>query len=163
MKKQDVASYRQSGYTNPHLTGGPNETTEAEAVKGAGTITATYVWRPDRKKFRVLVRPAKGPRLTRHVRTEQDAIDLVRHFNRLGMSVAGTARIMEEYGLKETQMGLVYSAFLLFYTLAMLPGGWFIDRFGARAALMVLTFGSAIFVALTGCGLPHHGQFASTP
>ena len=48
------------------------------------------------------------------------------------------------------RMGLVYSAFLLLYTLAMLPGGWFIDRFGPRAALMVLCFGSTVFVALTG-------------
>src|SRR5207244_5397104 len=79
------------------------------------------------------------------------------HFNRIGMSVAGTARIMSQYGLKETQMGLVYSAFLLCYTLAMLPGGWLIDRWGARAALMVLTFGSTVFVALTGCvGLVFH-------
>src|SRR2546425_2253036 len=79
------------------------------------------------------------------------------HFNRVGISVAGTARIMSEYGLKETQMGLVYSAFLLCYTLAMLPGGWLIDRWGARAALMVLTFGSTVFVALTGCvGLVFH-------
>ena len=48
------------------------------------------------------------------------------------------------------RMGLVYSAFLLLYTLAMLPGGWFIDRFGPRVALMVLCFGSTVFVALTG-------------
>ena len=32
----------------------------------------------------------------------------------------------------------------------MLPGGWFIDRFGARTALVLLGFGSAIFVAVTG-------------
>jgi MFS family permease len=73
------------------------------------------------------------------------------HFNRVGMAVAGNERILAQYQLDKTQMGLVYSAFLLCYTLAMLPGGWFIDRFGARAALMVLTFGSAVFVALTGC------------
>ena len=47
-------------------------------------------------------------------------------------------------------MGLVYSAFLLLYTLAMLPGGWFIDRFGPRVALMVAGFGSTVFVGLTG-------------
>jgi hypothetical protein len=32
----------------------------------------------------------------------------------------------------------------------MTPGGWFIDRFGPRAALMVVAFGSALFVGLTG-------------
>ena len=49
------------------------------------------------------------------------------------------------------KMGLVYSAFLVFYTLAMFPGGWFIDRFGARMALLLLGFASTVFVALTGC------------
>ena len=56
-------------------------------------------------------------------------------------------------------MGMVYSAFLMIYTLAMLPGGWFIDRFGARAALVLLGFSSTIFVALTGAvGLVAHEE-----
>jgi len=81
----------------------------------------------------------------------------VGHFNRIGMSVAGAERIIPQYEIPPAQMGLVYSAFLFCYTLAMLPGGWFIDRFGARAALAVFGFGSAIFVALTGCvGLVFH-------
>jgi len=79
------------------------------------------------------------------------------HFNRVGMSVAGAERIIPQYQLEPAQMGLVYSAFLFCYTLAMLPAGWFIDRCGARAALVVFGFGSAIFVALTGCvGLLFH-------
>jgi MFS family permease len=73
------------------------------------------------------------------------------HFNRVGMSVAGTERIIPRYELPPAQMGLVYSAFLLCYTLAMLPGGWVIDRFGARTALVLYGFGSAFFIALTGC------------
>jgi MFS family permease len=72
------------------------------------------------------------------------------HFNRIGMAVAGTERIIGRTGIDETQMGKVYSGFLLAYTVAMIPAGWLIDRFGARAALMVFTFGSAIFVGLTG-------------
>lgn len=81
----------------------------------------------------------------------------VGHFNRVGMSVAGAERIIPQYEIQPAKMGLVYSAFLLCYTLAMLPGGWFIDRFGARAALAVFGFGSAIFVGLTGCvGLIFH-------
>lgn len=71
-------------------------------------------------------------------------------FNRISISVVCTDRIIPYFGVSEERMGLVYSAFLLFYTLAMLPGGWFIDRFGARAALAVLGFGSTVFVALTG-------------
>jgi MFS family permease len=79
------------------------------------------------------------------------------HFNRVGMSVAGAERIIPQYDLEPAQMGLVYSAFLFCYTLAMLPAGWFIDRYGARNTLVVFGFGSAIFVALTGCvGLAFH-------
>jgi len=73
------------------------------------------------------------------------------HFNRVGISVAGAERIMPQYGLNPTEMGKVYSAFLLAYTLAMLPGGWLLDRFGPRRMLMAFAFGSAAFVALTGC------------
>ena len=78
------------------------------------------------------------------------------HFNRVGISVAGTERIIPS-GVDPVRMGLIYTAFLAFYTLAMLPGGWFIDRFGPRVALVFLGFASALFVALTGCvGLFFH-------
>jgi len=73
------------------------------------------------------------------------------HFNRVGISVAGNERIMSEYQIEPKTMGYVYSAFLVTYTLAMLPGGLFIDRFGARRALIGLGFASTVFVALTGC------------
>jgi MFS family permease len=83
------------------------------------------------------------------------------HFNRVGMAVAGTERIVKVYGVDPERMGLVYSAYLLVYTLAMLPGGWFIDHVGPRVALMVLCFGSTVFVALTGAvGLLTQGPWA---
>jgi MFS transporter, ACS family, D-galactonate transporter len=83
------------------------------------------------------------------------------HFNRIGMSVAGAERIIKAYGIDEQKMGLVYSAFLLFYTLAMLPGGWLIDHLGPRVALMILCFGSSVFVAMTGAvGLLARGPWA---
>ncbi len=72
------------------------------------------------------------------------------HFNRVGISVAGTERIIPAYGISAEKMGMVYSAFLVFYTLAMFPGGWFIDRFGARRALVLLGFSATVFVAMTG-------------
>lgn len=74
----------------------------------------------------------------------------ISHFNRSSMSVAGTDRIMSEFGITPVQMGSVYSAFLLIYSLLMIPGGVFIDRFGPRRALMVVGFGSAILGAATG-------------
>jgi MFS family permease len=72
------------------------------------------------------------------------------HFNRLSISVAGAERIIPSDLLNPTQMGLVYSAYLVVYTLFMIPGGWFIDRFGPRRAWMAVGFGSAAGAALTG-------------
>jgi MFS family permease len=72
------------------------------------------------------------------------------HFNRISMSVAGAEKIIGPDFISETQMGWVYSALLITYTLCMIPGGWFADRFGPRAAWMVLGFGSVVFIALTG-------------
>jgi MFS family permease len=72
------------------------------------------------------------------------------HFNRISMSVAGAEKIIAPDFIGKEQMGLVYSAFLLLYTIFMIPGGWFIDRCGPRAAWMVVGFGSAAGAALTG-------------
>jgi MFS family permease len=72
------------------------------------------------------------------------------HFNRVSISVAGTERFIGPGGLTQEQMGLVYSAFLLVYTLGMLPGGWLIDRFGPRLALAALGVGFGACAALTG-------------
>jgi MFS family permease len=72
------------------------------------------------------------------------------HFNRIAISVAGAERIIRPGFVSETEMGFVYSSFLVVYTICMIPGGWFIDRFGPRAGWLVLGFGSAAGVALTG-------------
>src|SRR4051794_13774058 len=72
------------------------------------------------------------------------------HFNRIAISVAGTERLIPDVGIADVRMGYVYSAFLVCYTLAMIPGGWLIDRYGPRVSLMVFGFGSAWFAALTG-------------
>lgn len=74
----------------------------------------------------------------------------VGHFNRVSISVAGSERWISEYSLSETELGTVYSTFLLAYTLCMLPGGGLIDRWGAPRALTVMGLGSAVFVAATG-------------
>ncbi len=69
-------------------------------------------------------------------------------FNRVSMSAAADERIMKQYDISPEQMGVVYSAFLFVYALFMTPGGWFIDRFGPRLALIVMGFGSALFGVL---------------
>ena len=72
------------------------------------------------------------------------------HFNRISISVAGAGAIIPKEGIDPTHMGMVYSAYLLLYTFAMSPGGWFSDQFGPRLGLFVVGAGSAVFVALTG-------------
>lgn len=74
----------------------------------------------------------------------------VSHLNRLAMSVAGTERIIPDYGVAPERMGLVYTAFLACYTVGMILGGWGIDRLGPRVMLLIMGGGSALFGALTG-------------
>jgi MFS family permease len=83
------------------------------------------------------------------------------HFNRVSMAVAGTEHIIGTRNIDETAMGTVYSAYLLVYTIFMTPGGWLIDRIGPRKALLLMSFGSALFVASTGLvGLAARTGFA---
>ena len=78
------------------------------------------------------------------------AISFVCYVNRVCIATAGDTRIMAQYAISPERMGEVYSAFLLTYTLGMIPGGLLIDRIGPRAALMTVLVGSSVFVALTG-------------
>ncbi len=78
------------------------------------------------------------------------AISFVCYVNRVSIATAGDTRIMAQYAISPTRMGAVYSAFLLTYTLCMIPGGLFIDRLGPRAALLTVVLGSSVFVGLTG-------------
>ena len=95
--------------------------------------------------------PANVPsRIRWHIVAMLMGLCLISHLNRASMSVAGTDRIMGQFSIEPTKMGAVYSAFLLIYSICMIPGGLFIDRFGPRRALMVVGFGSALFGALTG-------------
>jgi MFS family permease len=75
---------------------------------------------------------------------------LVGHFNRVAISVAGTEVFQPRYHLSEQQLGAVYTSYLVVYSLLMLPGGWLVDRWGARRALLAMALLSAALVALTG-------------
>src|SRR6059036_2623811 len=78
------------------------------------------------------------------------ALCFISHFNRASMASAGDERLMKQFKITPEAMGWVYSAFLIVYTICMVPGGMFIDRFGPRAALMLMGFGTALFCAVTG-------------
>src|SRR5262245_54607698 len=57
------------------------------------------------------------------------------------------------------QMGLVFSAFLLGYTIFEVPGGRMGDRWGSRRVLTRIVLWWSLFTALTGC----IGHFAVGP
>jgi MFS family permease len=78
------------------------------------------------------------------------ALSFLSWFLRVSMSIAYDERIKDQFGISPEAMGYVYSAYLAVYMLCMTPGGWFIDRFGARTALIVMGFGLTLFGALTG-------------
>src|SRR5262249_43027582 len=78
------------------------------------------------------------------------AFSFMSWFNRVSMPVAYDERIRAELGISEEAIGYVYSALLFAYMLYMTPGGWFVDRCGARLALAVMGLGSALFVVATG-------------
>jgi MFS family permease len=94
--------------------------------------------------------PARGAAASWRILPLAMLVVALAHFNRISITVAGAEQIIPHAGVSDTRMGLVYSSFLVLYTAFMIPGGWFIDRFGPRVAWLVLTFGSAVFVTLTG-------------
>ncbi len=62
------------------------------------------------------------------------AISVVTYMDRVNISV--TARqMMPALGLTQTEMGRIFSAFVLGYALFQVPGGWLGDRWGARRVL----------------------------
>src|SRR5437868_3577153 len=78
------------------------------------------------------------------------ALCFISHFNRASITSAGDERIMQQFAISPQRMGVIYSAFLVVYTVFMIPGGWLIDRRGPRFALACMGLGTAVFCALTG-------------
>ena len=78
-------------------------------------------------------------------------LSVMTYIDRIIITIAGPG-IMKEFGIPEIQMGAVYSAYLLSYTIMMIPGGQLADVFGPRAALAAMAFGSALFTGLTALG-----------
>ncbi len=80
----------------------------------------------------------------------------VAYLDRVNISIAGKA-ISNEFGLSHTQLGYVFSVFLLGYAFFQAPAGRVADRLGSRLVLMVSVVWWAFFtVAITilPTGLP---------
>src|SRR5712691_3672222 len=62
--------------------------------------------------------------------------------------------IQSEFGLSETQKGLLFSAFALAYAAFEVPSGWLGDVFGPRRTLIRIVLWWSVFTALTGLVFP---------
>ncbi len=76
------------------------------------------------------------------------ALSAMSYINRTLMPVAAPT-LIKHFHLSETQMGSIFSAFILSYAILMAPGGWLADRFGPRLVLALVGGGTAVFTALT--------------
>jgi ACS family glucarate transporter-like MFS transporter len=68
--------------------------------------------------------------------------------DRVSISIAAK-HIMPEYQLSEVQLGWIFSAFLVGYSLFQIPGGWLGDRFGPRLVLAGAVFWWSGFTVVT--------------
>jgi MFS family permease len=75
------------------------------------------------------------------------SFSLISYFDRTIMSIAGP-QLMRDFAISPTQMGAVYSAFILGYALLMIPGGHLSDRLGSRLTLALMGTLSAVFTGL---------------
>jgi ACS family glucarate transporter-like MFS transporter len=76
------------------------------------------------------------------------ALSAMSYIDRTAMSIAAPT-IIREFRLSETEMGTVFSAFILSYAVLMAPGGRLADRLGARLVLGLVSTGASLFTFLT--------------
>src|SRR2546428_6126943 len=62
--------------------------------------------------------------------------------------------IQHEFGLSDTQKGLLFSAFALAYAVFEVPSGWLGDVFGPRKTLIRIVLWWSAFTVLTGLVFP---------
>ncbi len=76
-------------------------------------------------------------------------VTTVNYADRATLSITGPA-MRAEFGFSAVQMGYIFSAFSWAYVLAQLPGGWLLDRFGARRIYAFSIFLWSFFTLLQG-------------
>src|ERR1700686_4907539 len=82
------------------------------------------------------------------------AVTSVGYLCRVSVTVVAPG-MMREFGLSQTQMGTVFSAFLIGYTLFQVPSGWLADRVSCRPIFLVICGGWAVLTALTALARWH--------
>jgi len=77
------------------------------------------------------------------------AVTTINYADRATLSITGPA-MRTEFGFDAIQLGYIFSAFSWAYVLAQLPGGWLLDRFGARRVYAASIFLWSLFMLLQG-------------
>jgi MFS transporter, ACS family, glucarate transporter len=72
------------------------------------------------------------------------------YLDRVNISVSGQF-LQREFNLNDTELGWVFSAFVLGYALCQAPGGRLADRFGPRKVLALGSIWWAVFTTVTSC------------
>ena len=81
---------------------------------------------------------------------------MINFIDRVNISVAAP-KIMANLGWNEARFGLVFSAFLLGYTIFQFPGGIIADRWNAKKVVALSCLGFSIFTLLTPLGAMSFG------
>ncbi|WP_066740427.1 MFS transporter [Cupriavidus sp. D384] len=76
-------------------------------------------------------------------------VTTINYADRATLSITGPA-MREEFGFSAVQMGYIFSAFSWAYVMAQIPGGWLLDRFGARRIYAFSIFLWSFFTLLQG-------------
>jgi ACS family glucarate transporter-like MFS transporter len=84
---------------------------------------------------------------------------LVSYIERINLTVAARF-IRDEFRLTDVQIGWSFSAFLIGYTLAQVPAGRLVDRYGSRRVLGIAALAWFALTIVLGLAV---GQWASTP
>jgi D-galactonate transporter len=74
-------------------------------------------------------------------------VTTVNYADRATLSITGPA-MQKEFGFDTIQMGYIFSAFSWAYVMAQVPGGWLLDRFGARRVYAASIFMWSLFTLL---------------
>ncbi|QRG66833.1 MFS transporter [Brevibacillus choshinensis] len=74
---------------------------------------------------------------------------IINYFDKVAINVA-VIPISQEFGLSETQVGLILSSFFLSYAIMQPIGGSLADKFGSRKVILFSVIGWSLFTILTG-------------
>jgi MFS transporter, ACS family, glucarate transporter len=77
-------------------------------------------------------------------------LSVVTYLDRVNISITSPS-IKGEFGLDRIQMGMIFSAFVVGYTVFQVPAGWVGDRFGHKRALTLFLVWWSVFTGMSGC------------